>query len=185
MLPPGRVLCDASGDSRLLRPREREHRDDRTTTPSGGHSADSPDRGGWQREAARELAAILDDHPDLPAITWTISRTGGITGGIDTLALAPEVRTTFTAWQQALGLRDVAEDDPDNGGRVTWLRARGERGGVRVSVQAHLFTEDPPTEPGKRPVQRDVPRPAAAPPRDLRPPEPVRDPGQAPDGPRL
>lgn len=154
------------------------------------HPEDTPrisqaDRGGWQREAARELAAILDEHPDLPAITWTISRTGGITGGIDTLALAPEVRATFAAWQQALGLDHVAEDHVDQGGTVTWLRARGERGSVRVSVQAHLFTGDSAAETENRLVQRKALRPTTAQPSDLRPPEPVRSPGQAPEGPRL
>lgn len=142
------------------------------------------DRGQWQREAARYLAVILDEHPDLPAINWTISRTGGIAGGIDTLALAPEVRATFTAWQQALGLDDVTAEYADRGGKVSWLRARAVHGGVSVSVQAHLFTEDPGTEPAERPAQRTVARPAPARPHDLRPPGPVIRPGQAPEGSR-
>lgn len=58
----------------------------------------------------------------MPAVAWTISRIGGITGGIGTLALAPEVRATFTAWQPALGLDEVTSEYADKGGKVTWLR---------------------------------------------------------------
>jgi len=143
------------------------------------------DRSRWQREAARQLAAILDEHAELPAIIWMISRTGGINGSIDTpAASAPEVSATFAAWQQALGLDDVARDRVDQGGTVTWLRARAERNGVRVSVQARLFTEAVDTEAEEATVQRDVPRPAPERPADRRPLEPPPAPRQAPDGPR-
>jgi hypothetical protein len=77
------------------------------------------DRAGWQRQAARELAAILDRHDALPLIAWTVgSSGGGLSGQVTGLVPAGGVRAVFTAWQQALS------------------RARAWRGGVRVTVTA-------------------------------------------------
>ena len=39
------------------------------------------DRDRWQRQAARELAAILDAHPGLPLIAWTVGPSGGSLSG--------------------------------------------------------------------------------------------------------
>ena len=39
------------------------------------------DRSRWQRRAAAELAAILDAHPDLPVIAWTVTASGGALSG--------------------------------------------------------------------------------------------------------
>lgn len=34
------------------------------------------ERAWWQRRAAGELGSILDRHPDLPVIAWTVGRPG-------------------------------------------------------------------------------------------------------------
>ena len=39
------------------------------------------DRGRWQRQAVRELAAILAAHPDVPVIAWTVTASGGSLSG--------------------------------------------------------------------------------------------------------
>jgi hypothetical protein len=98
------------------------------------------DRARWQREAVRELAAVLDAHDNLPVIAWTVTAAGGgLSGRISGLAPAASVRAAFTAWQQALGLDDVTETAPA-GGTAGWLRARAWRSGVRVTVTAAVFT---------------------------------------------
>jgi hypothetical protein len=90
------------------------------------------DRERWQRDAVRELAAILDAHPGLPLIAWAVGQSGGsLSGRIAGAGTA----AAFTAWQQALGLEDVLKvPAPVSGG--TWLRARAWRDGVRVTVTA-------------------------------------------------
>jgi hypothetical protein len=93
------------------------------------------DRERWQRQAAGELASILDAHPGLPLIAWTAGPAGGLTGQVTGPPTAGRVRAVFTAWQQALSLDDVLEV-PAGGRAVVWLRARGWRGGVRVTVTA-------------------------------------------------
>lgn len=93
------------------------------------------DRERWQLQAARELAVILDAHPGLPLITWTVGPAGGVLAGQVTGLAAGRARAAFTAWQQALGLDDVTEI-PASGGKPAWLRARALRSGVRVIVTA-------------------------------------------------
>ena len=36
------------------------------------------ERAWWQRQAAAGLASILDPHPDLPAIAWTVGPAGSV-----------------------------------------------------------------------------------------------------------
>jgi hypothetical protein len=104
------------------------------------------DRARWQREAVRELVAVLDAHDDLPLIAWTIGPAGGgLSGRIGGLAPAASVRAAFTAWQQALALDDVLET-ASGSGAVAWLRARTWRGGVRVTVTATVFSADDCTD---------------------------------------
>lgn len=92
------------------------------------------DRAGWQRQAARQLAAILDHHAALPLIAWTVgSSGGGLSGQVTGLVPAGGVRAVFTAWQQALSMDEVLQTAVAGG---TWLRARAWRGGVRVTVTA-------------------------------------------------
>lgn len=92
------------------------------------------DRALWQREAAAELAAILDAHAGVPVIAWTVSAFGGGLSGRVT-APASQVRGLFTAWQQALRLDDIAET-PSGDGMAVYLRARTRHNGVLVSVTA-------------------------------------------------
>lgn len=92
------------------------------------------DRVRWQLQAARELAAIVEDCAGLVPVTWTVSTSGGgLAGRVTGPAPAGGVRMVFTAWQQALAMNDVAETAVAGG---TWLRARSWRGGVRVTVTA-------------------------------------------------
>jgi hypothetical protein len=48
------------------------------TPPPGTPLVTQADRWGWQRKAVRGLADILDAHPDLPQIVWTIGPTGAL-----------------------------------------------------------------------------------------------------------
>lgn len=94
------------------------------------------DRERWQRDAVRELAAILDAHPGLPLIAWAVGQSGGsLSGRIAGPVPGAGPRAAFTAWQQALGLEDVLEV-PAGGGSAVWLRASARRGSVRVTVTA-------------------------------------------------
>ncbi len=65
------------------------------------------DRARWQRQAAAELAAILDGHGDLPCIAWTVGPAGAVLAGqVNGLAPAARVRETFSAWRAALALEE-------------------------------------------------------------------------------
>jgi hypothetical protein len=97
------------------------------------------DRVRWQRQAAAELAAILDAHPDLPVIAWTVTASGGALSG-QVLAPAAGRRGLFAEWRQALELDETTETPPGNGTPV-YLHARGVRGGVAVSVTATVFDD--------------------------------------------
>lgn len=90
------------------------------------------DRAGWQRQAVRELAAVLDDCDGLPLIAWTVgSSGGGLSGRVAGPESAAGAREAFAAWRQALGTGDVLETAVAGG---AWLRASTVRGGVRVTV---------------------------------------------------
>ena len=96
------------------------------------------DRSRWQQRAAAELAAILDAHPGIPVIAWTVTASGGALSG-QVLASAGR-RGLFGQWRQALGLDEVTETPSANGTPV-YLHARGVRGGVTVSVTAAVFDD--------------------------------------------
>jgi hypothetical protein len=98
------------------------------------------DRSRWQQRAAAELAAILDAHPGIPVIAWTITAPGGGALSGQVLVPSPGRRGLFAQWQQALGLEEVTEI-PAAGGTPAYLHARGVRGGVTVSVAATVFDE--------------------------------------------
>jgi hypothetical protein len=95
------------------------------------------DRARWQQRAAAELAAILDAHPGIPVLAWTVTASGGALSG-QVLAPAASRRGLFGQWQRALGLDEVTET-PSAGGTAVYLHARGVRGGVAVSVAATVF----------------------------------------------
>jgi hypothetical protein len=97
------------------------------------------DRSRWQQRAAAELAIILDTHPDLPVIAWTVTASGGALSG-QVLAPAASRRGLFGQWRQALGL-DEATEIPSAIGVPVYLHARGVRGGVAVSIAATVFDD--------------------------------------------
>lgn len=96
------------------------------------------DRSRWQQRAAAELAVILDAHPGIPVIAWTVTASGGALSG---RVLAPTGKHgLFAEWQKALGLDEVTET-PSRTGTPVYLHARGVRGGVAVSVTATVFDD--------------------------------------------
>jgi hypothetical protein len=94
------------------------------------------DRAGWQQQAARELAVILEDCGGLPLLAWTVGPAGGSLAGQVTGAGAC---AAFAAWRQALALGDVLETSVAAG---SWVRARVWRGGVCVTVTATIPASD-------------------------------------------
>ncbi len=99
------------------------------------------ERGRWQRQAAAELARILDAHPELPAIAWTVGPAGCVLAGrVSGLAPAQQVRVVFAAWQAALAL-EAGREQPGGGGTV-FLHAAARRRGVTVRVIATVFEDD-------------------------------------------
>jgi hypothetical protein len=98
------------------------------------------DRACWQRRAAAELARILDSHPELPCVAWTVGPAGSVVvGRVSGLAPAWQVRRIFGAWQQALGLSECGEQP--GGGGTAWLHAAGRRGEVTVRLTATVLGE--------------------------------------------
>jgi hypothetical protein len=98
------------------------------------------DRARWQRQAARELARILDACRDLPCIAWTVGPAGCVLAGrISGLAPARQVRDVFDAWRAALAL---AEDRGQASGAGTvFLHAAARRHGVKIRLTATVFSE--------------------------------------------
>jgi hypothetical protein len=103
---------------------------------SGGRITQA-DRSGWQQRAAAELTSILAAHPDIAVIAWTVTASGGTLSG-RVLNPAAGRRVLFGQWRQALGLDEVTEV-PSANGTAVYLHARGDRGGVPVSVTATVF----------------------------------------------
>jgi hypothetical protein len=99
------------------------------------------ERAWWQRRAAAELTTILDAHPDLPRIAWTVGPAGSVLAGqVNGLAPAAQVREVFTAWRLALAL---AEDPGQQmSGGTTWLHAAACRGLVKVRLTATVFGDE-------------------------------------------
>jgi len=96
------------------------------------------DRARWQRQAAGELARILDAHPGLPAIAWTVGPAGCVLAGrVNGLARAGQVRDVFDAWRAALALAEYREHQV--GGGATWLHPAARRDLVRVRLTATVF----------------------------------------------
>ena len=96
------------------------------------------DRARWQRQAAGELARILDAHPGLPAIAWTVGAAGCVLAGrVNGLAPAGQVRDVFDAWRAALALAEHREHQLSGG--ATWLHAAARRHHVRVRLTATVL----------------------------------------------
>ena len=92
------------------------------------------DRSWWQQRAAAELAVILETHPDLPVIAWTVTASGGALSG-QVLVPAAGRRGLFGQWRQALGPGEMTQTASRHGG-VVYLHARAMRNGVAVSITA-------------------------------------------------
>ena len=96
------------------------------------------DRARWQRQAAGELAAILDAHPGLAAIAWTVGPAGCVLAGrVNGLARAGQVRDVSGVWRAALALEEYREHQL--GGGTTWLHAATRRHQARVRLTAAVF----------------------------------------------
>ena len=96
------------------------------------------ERACWQRLAAAELARILDRHPELPCITWTVGPASSVVvGRVSGLAPAGQVRQVFGAWQQALGLGECSEQR--GGGGTARLHAADRRGEVSIRLTAAVL----------------------------------------------
>jgi hypothetical protein len=101
------------------------------------------DRSGWQRRAARELVRVLDAHPDLPTIAWTVGPAGSVlVGHVDGLAPYARALSCFYSWRLALGLRELAPGASD--GSVTYLSASGTRNRVKVQLVATVLDDEDP-----------------------------------------
>jgi hypothetical protein len=99
------------------------------------------DRASWQRQAASELARILEGHPELPCIAWTVGPASSVLiGQVSGLAAAWQVRQAFAAWRQALGLGECREQ-PEGGG-TSRLHAADRSGGVTVRLTATVFEQE-------------------------------------------
>jgi hypothetical protein len=114
--------------------------------PPGGSWVTQADRAQWQRQAARELLKILAECTDLPAITWTITPGGHLTGHVGKQADPDGGRAAFTEWWQALRMDDVQEV-VSGSGASTYLRASASRDRVRITITATAAVSGQP-EPG-------------------------------------
>ncbi len=97
------------------------------------------ERAGWQRRAAAELTTILDAHPDLPRIAWTVGPAGSVLAGqVNGLAPGAQVREVFTAWRLALA------EGPGHqmSGGTAWLHAAARRGLFKVRLTATVFGDE-------------------------------------------
>lgn len=106
-----------------------------------GGTVSNAERIRWQHRAAAELAAVLEGGEGLTPISWTISPLGlMLTGRVNGLVPADQVRAVFDQWRRLLRLDDVLETRASD--VVTHLRARAQRGGVRVAVTASVVRPD-------------------------------------------
>jgi hypothetical protein len=99
------------------------------------------DRSCWQRLAAAELARILERHPELPCIIWTVGPASSVVvGRVSGLAPAAQARQVFFAWHRALGLGECRETDA--GGGAAWLHAADRSGTVTIRLAATVLGDD-------------------------------------------
>jgi hypothetical protein len=99
------------------------------------------ERAAWQRRAVTELATILDVYRDLPVIAWRVASAGAtLTGRINGLAPADQVRASFQRWQVALDIGAHTETPSDPG--VAYLHAVTHRNRVGVGLAATVFDHD-------------------------------------------
>jgi hypothetical protein len=96
-----------------------------------------PERSLGQRRGAREVSGILGANQWLPAIGWSVSRAGNLSGLINGV-VPPRVDpgNAFRIWRHALAMDDKPAV-PARGGCTRW-RACASRGPVQVSLTADV-----------------------------------------------
>jgi len=100
------------------------------------------DQARWQRRAAAELAAILQAHPGLPIIAWTVCSAGAkLVGRVNGLAPATDVRTVYEIWRTTLSLTEHREHAT---GSATYLNTATDRHRVRLALSATVFDDEEP-----------------------------------------
>ena len=94
-------------------------------------------RGRLLRRAARVLVLVLDEHRDLPVLTWTVTP-DVLQAHADVCDLDPgRDRRVFNAWARALPGSEGRDLAPVlDGAGVTWLRAVRRVHGVPVVLSA-------------------------------------------------
>src|SRR5690606_26865935 len=97
------------------------------------------DRYIWQRQAARMLLQILDEHRDLPTIVWMVGTGSNLTGRVSGLQPVATARAQFDAWATALEL-DERREDIQSG--LTYRRARASRDSVNIALVADLIHDE-------------------------------------------
>lgn len=147
-------------------------------TRGGGSRRTNADQNRRQAQASRELAAILTECPELPPIAWAVSPGGhAVTGTVSGLPTTDQVRGVFGAWRDALGLEEIPAEATESG-RVTWLRARTVRAGVRLTLTAWVYEDDADSNPAQVPEPRlAASRRQAGGAAGLLPPRPPDEPG--------
>jgi hypothetical protein len=95
----------------------------------------------WQRRAAAQLVAILEDNRDLPLLAWTVGPAGAcLAGRVDPVGPEERVRAAFEVWCQALAAGERGEASGPGGGCRLWATARTGR--VRVALSASVLPDD-------------------------------------------
>jgi hypothetical protein len=89
-------------------------------------------RSEWQRRAAGVLLEIVDSGNFLPAFTWSVSRSGYLSGWAGDEIPLRERLGAFTAWREALEL-PAGREPPGGPGR---MHARGLWGPVPIALAA-------------------------------------------------
>ena len=98
------------------------------------------DRSRWQQRAAAELAAILDAHPGIPVIAWTVTAVGGALSG---QVLAPRRAGAGCSGNGGRPWAWASSPKPrPRAGQPVYLHARGVRGGVTISITATVFDDE-------------------------------------------
>lgn len=94
-----------------------------------------------QRSAVQLLAALIDQHPELPNAYIVIAQPWK--GAPSRLDLMPETPTGFEQWRTALGIAPASVTLHPHG-RDSWVAAETVRQGSRISIAAHgiVLTHD-------------------------------------------
>jgi len=98
-------------------------------------SVTQADRSMWQRQAAETLVCIACWHRDLPAIHWSVTRNGGLTGQVTGQPSPTATAKAFGWWHKTLGLGNYRHVAAGTIG-FAHVRAQGNFGLVRVTLAA-------------------------------------------------